>query len=377
MIQEDRLLKLFFELIQTACPTRQERQVADKVTVKLADLGFGVVEDDTGLKIGGNAGNLIAYLPGTVAGPTLLFSAHLDCVDPCQGIEPVLQDGVIRSKGNTILGSDDKAGVAAILEALTVVKEKDLPHGPIQVIFTVAEEGGLNGSKHLDPQLLKADFGYILDSSGAPGEIILTAPGQNHIEVIFEGRKAHAGLAPEEGINAITVAADAIVNMKQGRIDEETTANVGIIEGGTATNIVPDRVKVICEARSRNEQKLADQTDAMVCACQAAAEKYGAKAQISVSTLYESFVLSKDHAVVALAEQAMKALGLKPVLTGTGGGSDGNFFNQYGLPSVILGVGMNKAHTTDENILEQDLYESARIVLSLIAEALKPDGGLV
>lgn len=370
MIKCERMLSEFFELVKMYCPSRNERKVADLLIPRLEKLGLQVEEDQAGKLIAGNTGNLIALLKGTVPeAPTVLFTAHLDCVEPCSGIEPVIDKGIIRSAGNTILGSDDKAGVVAILEALRVITEKGLPHGDIQVIFTVSEEAGLDGSKHVERSKLKADFGYALDSSGSPGEIITKAPGQNQINVVIHGKTAHAGVAPEEGINAIVVAGKALAKIKQGRIDEETTANIGVIKGGQATNIVPDRVELACEARSRNMDKLAAQTEHMKVVFEETAKENGCRAEVAVETAYGSFVLEDSSPVVALAVKAAESIGLEPVLKATGGGSDANYFNSYGIPTAVLGVGMSKVHTTEEYIKEVDLYKAGEYVLAIIKAA--------
>lgn len=370
MINRKRMLDEFLELVQIKCSTRAERQVADVVKQKLADLHLEVSEDDAGTKIGGNCGNVLAYLSGTVAAaPALLFTAHLDCVEPCGGIVPVLKDGIITSAGDTILGADDKSGVVAILEALRLVKEQNIPHGNIQVVFTVAEEGGLNGSKSLDPALLKADFGYALDSSGVPGEIVNMAPGQNKIDITVYGKKAHAGVAPEEGINAIVLAGKALAQLKDGRIDPETTANIGVIQGGTATNIVPDVVEIKAEARSRNKEKLAAQTEHMRQVFEETAKAAGGRAEVVVGKEYDAYVLPETAPVVVLARKAVESIGLKPVIKATGGGSDANYFNSYGVPTAVLGTGMSKVHTTDEFIREEDLYNIGELALAIIKTA--------
>ncbi|AIF54276.1 M20/M25/M40 family metallo-hydrolase [Pelosinus sp. UFO1] len=370
MINKQRVLEEFFELVRIKCSTRDEREVADLLKARLKDLGLEVTEDNVGEKIGGNCGNVLAYSKGTLQdAPTLMLSAHMDCVEPCGGIEPQLKDGVITSVGDTILGADDKAGIVAILEALRVIKEENISHGPIQVVFTVAEEGGLNGAKNIDPSLLKADFGYALDSSGAPGEVITMAPGQNSIMAVVHGKKAHAGVAPEEGINAIVVAGKALAQMQVGRIDFETTSNIGIISGGIATNIVPDVVELKCEARSRNMEKLEKQTLHMKETFEKVAVDNGARAEVKVNKAYGPYVLSEDAPVVKLAVNATESIGLTPEIKATGGGSDANFFNNYGVPTAVLGVGMNKVHTTDEYIKEIDLYNSAELVTALIKTA--------
>lgn len=370
MINKDRILAEFCELVRLKCSTRAEREVGDAVKAKLAAAGLSVTEDDVAAKIGGNCGNIIGYLPGNIPGaPTVMLSAHIDCVEPCTGIEPLVEDGIITSRGATVLGADDKAGVVATLEALRVVREQGSPHGGIQVVFTVSEEGGLNGSKNMDKSLLKADFGYVLDSGGAPGRIINAAPGQNSIKVTVRGKTAHAGVAPEEGLNAIVVAGKAIAQIKQGRLDFETTANIGTIKGGTATNIVPDLVEIACEARSRNPEKLANQTRHMVETFEQVAAANGAQAKVTVNKAYDPYVLAADSPVVALVRQAAESIGLPVSLEATGGGSDANFFNTYGVPSAVLAVGMSKVHTTEEYIKVADLNGSAELVLAIIATA--------
>lgn len=366
MINKQRVLAEFLELVQVKCSTKQERQVADILKERLKKLGLEVFEDNVGEIIGGNCGNIFAYKKGEPYVPRLLLTAHMDCVEPCANVKPQIKDGVITSDGSTILGADDKAGVVAILEALRIVNEKQLVHGDIQVIFTVAEEGGVNGSKNMDKDLIKADFGYALDSSGRTGKIINKAPGQNKINVKIYGKTAHAGLAPEEGVNAIVVASKACSQLRQGRIDDETTANIGIIKGGRATNIVPELVEIVCEARSRSMAKLHEQTIHMCQTFEQVAADNGARAEVEVVNSYQPFTLSEDTQVISVAAQAVRNIGLKPVIQGTGGGSDANFYNSYGVPCAVLGVGMQKAHTTEEFILEEDLYNTAELVVEII-----------
>lgn len=250
----DRLLEDFFTLVRIRSPARDERVIADMLATRMAAMGMAVSEDDVGSKIGGNAGNLFGYLEGSVAGaPRLLLSVHMDTVEPCDNIKPRLKDGVITSDGTTILGADCKSGMAAIFEALRVVSETGEPHGDIQLVITVAEEGGVNGSKHLDRARLRADLGYVLDSDGPPGEIVVQAPGKDRIDAVIHGKKAHAGIAPELGVNAVALAARALTRLPMGRVDAETTINVGMINGGGATNVVPDRVAFAIETRSQNK----------------------------------------------------------------------------------------------------------------------------
>ena len=372
MINRERLLAEFLELIRIDSPTKNEREVADVLKDRLQSLGLIVSEDNVGQTIGGNCGNVFAYLKGNLPkAPIILFSAHMDTVDPCLNIEPVLHEGVITSAGQTILGADDKSGIAPILEALRTIKEQAIPHGDIQVVFSVAEEGGLKGAKNLDETLLKADLGFVMDCVGGPGEIILAAPGQDRLNVLIKGRAAHAGFAPEEGISSIVVAAKAISSMSIGRIDEETTANIGTIQGGIATNIVADRVEIACESRSRDLAKLERQTAQMYEIFQRCAEEMGAVAEIEVLRLYEPFTLSEDSQVVAVAKQAAIAAGLQVTTGVTGGGSDANYYNLYGVPCAVLGTGMQKPHTTEEWIEEEDLYRTANLLIEIIKVAAK------
>lgn len=370
MINKKRVLAEFLELVQIKCSTKDEREVGDLLTARLKGLGCTVTEDNAGEKLGGNCGNIIANFKGNIPGaPKIMLAAHLDCVEPCANVKPQIKDGVITSDGTTILGSDDKAGVTAILETLRVIKEQNLAHGDIQVVFAVAEEGGVNGSKNMDSSLLNADFGYALDSSGRPGKIIVRAPGQNKIHVKIHGKTAHAGLAPEQGINAIVAAGKILAAVPQGRIDDETTCNVGVIKGGRATNIVPDLVEISCESRSRSQEKLDKLTEQICRAFEDGAKENNVTVEIVVAKAYGPYVLDEKSHVVTAAADAAKKLGLNVQITGTGGGSDANNYNNYGVPCSVLGVGMQKAHTTEEFIIEEDLYTTASWILQIIKDA--------
>lgn len=367
MINRKRMLDEFLELVQIDCSSGKERVVADLVKERLEKLGLQVIEDKAGDKMGGSVGNILGLLKGNVEGsPIIMLSAHLDSVDPCSGIKPQLQGGVITSAGDTVLGADDKAGVTSILEALRVIAEKNIQHGDVQVVFTVQEESGLYGSKNIDRKWVKADYGYALDSSGEPGKIIIKAPGENTLNITIKGKTAHAGIAPEEGINAIVVAGKALAEVKQGRIDEETTANVGIIKGGQATNIVPDRVEIVCEARSHNMEKLQRVTKEMQATFERVAKANKAQAEVEVIEDFVAYALQEDSDVVALAIKAASSINLTPQTEATGGGSDANVFNSYKIPTVVMGMGMSKVHTTDEFIKEEELYQGAELAIALI-----------
>ena len=370
MINQERIVADFMELVQIYSPTKNERQFADLLTSRLKQLGCTVIEDNAGQKIEGNTGNLIAYLRGSLPqAPIIMLGAHMDCVSPCEHVRPQRNDGRITSAGDTILGADDKAGIAAILEALRSLGEQQIPHGDIQIVFTIAEEGGLHGAKHIDRSLLKADLGFEFDSSGHPGEIITKAPGQNQMKITIHGKAAHAGIAPEAGINAIKIAGLAIAQINQGRIDEETTANIGIIRGGIATNIVPEQVEVICEARSRNLDKLQNQTHYMCELFNRTVSENGGTIDIDIERKYDPYLLAENARTVTLAYQAAKAAKLEPRYEATGGGSDANYFNLYGIETAVLGIGMQKCHTTEEFIEEDDLVNTANWIIEIVKAA--------
>lgn len=368
MINNARLKQTFLDMVHIASPSRRERKMADYVTRELTALGAEVTEDKAGEVIGGDTGNVIARFCGNLEGaPTILFSSHMDTVTPCDDINVIEEDGVLRTDGKTVLGGDDKAGIAAILEALRVVREKDIAHGDIEVVFAIAEEAGLLGSKNLDRELVRAEMGFVFDSSGAPGQAIVKAPASNTMHMTVRGRKSHAGLAPERGINAITLASRAIAEAQQGRIDDETTANIGVIKGGSATNIVPDLVEVWAEARSHNEEKLERATEALLAPFRRIAD--GGSCDIEVAREYDAYSLDESEPVVGIVRDACARIGLTADLVATGGGSDGNNFNKLGLPSVVLGVGMTDVHTTAENIRIVDIENSARLALAIIQSA--------
>ncbi len=373
VLNKDRIFEEFKELVAVPCHSTKERQIFELVKSKLEALGFTVEEDDAAPKLDGECGNMWAFLPGNKAGATrVLLSGHLDGVEPCGGTTVVRKDGILYSDGTTILGSDDKSGVVAILEGVRMILEEKAEHGDIQVLLTVAEEGGVNGSRCMDKSKLNADVGYALDSEGAPGEIIIGAPGQYKYTIKVIGKTAHGGMEPEKGINSVMIAAKALAEVKRyGRIDEETTANIGIINGGIATNIVPALVEIQGDARSRNSEKLIAIRDEMVNTICNAVEKYGAKAEADVVLKYNSFLVDENSKVVELAKDACAQFGFEPNVGLTGGGSDANFINAYGVPCVILGTGMSNVHTVDEYIKEEDLYNSALMVYGILKAAAK------
>lgn len=363
-----RLVDEFMEMVRINSLSKKEAVLANVLVEKLKHLGFDVVVDNAGEKIGGNTGNIIAKMKGSKNVSTVLFCAHMDTVVPGENIQPVLRDGIIYSDGTTILGADDKAGIAGILEAIRYIKENAIPHGNIEVVFTISEEGGLFGAKNLDYALIESKMAFILDSGGSVGEIIVHAPAQKKLHVKIKGKAAHAGIAPESGINAIQVAARAIDQMKLLRIDSETTANVGIIKGGTASNIVCDSVEMILEARSLNDNKLDAQVHHMIECIQNACEEYATIGEIEVENSYPAFHIDSDSKLLKIMDAATQRMGKKMTPKPTGGGSDTNVFNGNGLPSATLAVGMTNVHTTSEYISVESLIGVAELVAAIIQE---------
>lgn len=356
MINDARLLETFLELVRISSPSGQEAAVAKSITAHLQRLGITSSTDA--------AGNLLATLAGQ--GEPLLLTAHMDTVTPCESVHPVIRDGIIYSDGTSILGADDKSGIAAILELLEVLVEHRLAHRPLELVFTVQEEVGLCGAKSLDITRLCAKMAIGLDAGGTSGTIVCSAPSQDSLEAQMHGRAAHAGVSPEKGINAIRVAAEAIVAMPLGRIDAETTANIGIIQGGVATNIVPDLVTLKGEARSRVNCKLEQQTARMVDALKHAAEAGGATVEINVQRTYSAYSFDEHSPIIELVSQRMRSLGIEPLLVPTGGGSDANILNAAGIATVEISTGMSNVHTEHEQIALVDISAAARVLVACV-----------
>lgn len=366
MINAQNIVDRFISYVKISSPTKQEGRFAAHLCKELEGMGLEVSIDDAGEKVGSDTGNVIARLKGNTPGETILFSCHMDTVSPSIDVKPEIRDGIIYSDGTTVLGGDDKAGIAAIMEAIKVIIDNDIPHADIEIIFSIFEEGGLHGAKNLDVSLLKAKQVFVLDSGGDPGQIIVKGPAQDKLEFSVHGRPAHAGVAPEEGISAIMVASEAISQMKLLRIDAETTANIGRIEGGSVTNIVPPEATVIAEARSLNNDKLKAQSDHMVACFEAAAEKYGATVESKVTRMYSAFDVDTSSDIVTKAMTACESIGLKAFTAPSGGGSDTNIFNARGIMAINLGIGEKKPHTLEEHLHIKDLVASSNLVLELV-----------
>ncbi|AEV67821.1 M20/M25/M40 family metallo-hydrolase [Acetivibrio clariflavus] len=366
MVNRQRMVDEFLELVRIDSLTYKEKEMAECLKAKLSNMGLSVEEDDAGIKIGGNSGNLICKIDGNKSVPAVLLMAHMDTVTPGIGKKPVIDGNIIRTDGTTVLGGDDAAGIECILEAIRVLKENNLPHGDIFVVFTVAEEGGLWGAKNLDISRINAKYAFVMDDGGNIGHVAVNAPAQNKIDVIVTGKAAHAGMEPEKGVSAIQIAAEAISNMKLGRIDDETTANVGVINGGQATNIICDKVEIKAEARSRDMIKLQSQTEHMKECFYNAAQKYGGSIDFKSELLYPSFSISEQDDIIKILKEASKKAGVELVLEATGGGSDTNIINSKGIKAVDVSVGMDKVHSVEEQICIDDLVKAAEFLIAII-----------
>lgn len=370
MVNEERLVSLFRELCLIDAPSLAERESVAFVKRHLEELGLRVEEDDAGQKIGGNANNLIAWLEGNVPNaPRVFLSAHFDTVEPTQGLTIGERDGVFFSESDTILGADDKAGMAPVIEAVRVLIESGAPHGDVCLLFSVAEEIGLQGAAALNIRSLGLDFGYVLDTGPPVGSFVTRTGSHDKLDVTIFGKPAHAGKDPEKGINAIEVAAEAIHGMRLGRIAPETTANIGVIEGGTGTNIVCPKVHLRAEARSTSTEELDAQIDHMTSRFEAAASRFGARVAIDHERHYGGYSIDPQARVVAIASAAALEMGFGAELRTTLGGSDANRYNAAGVPCIVLGTGMQQIHTHDENVSREDLVQTARLVVRILAKA--------
>ncbi|MEO2054415.1 MAG: M20/M25/M40 family metallo-hydrolase [Nitrospira sp.] len=377
MINTDRMIAHFLKLVQIDSHSRKEGKVALQLKSDLEALGAEVVFDEAGEAVGGEVGNLIARIPGTSKGHApLLLSAHMDTVVPGEGIKPVIEGKIIKSDGTTILGGDDKSGIAIIIEVLRVIREEKAEHGEIEVVLTICEEDGLVGAKHLDYKNLHARNGLVLDCDRV--DFLFTkSPASDRMEFIVHGLEAHSGLAPEAGVSAIQIASEAISRMRLGRIDSETTANIGLIEGGSAVNIIPKCVRVKGESRSRDEEKLEAQTAHMSDCFQEAAAKYfveidgkriSGRVEEKIWRDYNKMNLSDATPIVKSIMRAAKRLSVCVQTQATGGGCDANIFNEKGIVVANLGTGMHAIHTVREWVHIDEMSQSARMVLEVVKD---------
>lgn len=374
MINEQRIVDEFSRQAAIDSPSFKEAAMAEYLCERFEKMGARVEFDNAGAVIGSNSGNMIARFSGTKEGAPFLLSAHMDTVSPADNVQPVLADGIFTSKGETILGADDKSGIVAIIEAIEVLKENEIPHVPLEIAVTVCEEQGLLGAKQLDFSKFLAKQGVALDTSGTD-IVINRAPAANRFKIDIFGLEAHAGVCPEQGISAIQIAGRALARMPLGRIDEETTANIGTIHGGQASNIIPNNVKLKGEVRSHDINKLREQTELIIKAVEEEVDK--AKSVINGETRHASMALelTEDYPAMQVADNAPilqiikaagQALNRPQDIRAAGGGSDANIFNDNGIDMVILATGMAKVHTINEQVAVEDMVKTSQLLVEII-----------
>lgn len=378
LINRERLATTFTTLCEISSPSKKEKPVADYLKVLFADLGADeIIEDGSRSVTGSDSGNLIIRFNGNGQGEGVFFSCHMDTVEPGNNVKVARTGDIFTSRGDTILGSDDKSGIAGIIELLTIIKEGNLSHCLIEVVLTTCEEIGLLGAKTIDHKQISAPYGYALDSSGID-TVITGAPAANKFKIRVHGAAAHAGLNPELGINAIQIAAGAIAGLRLGRIDEETTANIGLVEGGVATNIVPELATIRGEVRSHSQEKLDLHTRQIEEAFTQAVKDWqnpsGASDQrptveIDIEAEYPAMKLGTDTPVLQRLRRAEEKSGKELNFIVAGGGSDANIFNGYGIPTAIIATGMDKVHTTDEQIDLANLVKLTELLIGIVETA--------
>ncbi len=375
MVNQDRLAENFKKLVQIDSVSRKEGALAKSLRTTFESMGAEVHIDGAGPEVEGETGNLIARLEGTEKDAVpLLLNAHMDTVQPGEGVKVLFSDGTFSSDGTTVLGADDKSALAIIIETIRILQEHNIPHGPLEIVVTVCEEVGLVGAKKLDYSIIRSRYGYSLDATDTDG-IVTRAPAANHVQFKVYGRDAHAGAAPEKGINAIQIASRAISKISIGRIDDETTANIGVIQGGRATNIVPGLVTVSGEVRSHSPKKLEHETEKIVQAFEQEVSSYAEKApsddglprlETSVRQDFSVLKIPEDHPVVTLAMEAASGLGRKMKTKTSGGGSDANIFFGNGIVAGVIGTGMKDMHTVRETIRLDEMVKSTELLLEII-----------
>lgn len=368
-VKQDRMIREFMELTSVDSVSFGERQVADILIQKLLDIGFEVKEDNAGEYYQGTAGNIYAFYKGELAKRPILLSAHMDTVQPGIKKKPILhEDGKITSDGTTVLGADDVAGLVEILEGIRAAKTSGLAHRSVEVLFSIGEEEYDKGTKVFDFSQIQSKDAYILDMSGAVGAAAIQAPSIISFEVVVTGKASHAGFAPEHGINAIQLAAQAIAKIKQGHIDEETTLNIGGISGGTATNIVSEQCICTGEVRSFSHEKALQAIEAMRSVFVQVATNGDAEVEVHVEVKVEAYRIDKESNVVQRFVKVCKQQGLAGEVTKTFGGSDNNMFAKQDLHGIVLSCGMYNVHSTREYAKVEDLEKGAQLVAGLIVE---------
>jgi tripeptide aminopeptidase len=366
-INEERLVQIFLDLVKISSRPCDEKEMAAYLRSFLEKLSYKVIEDDAGTKVGGNSGNLICYIPATAEGyEPVAIMTHMDTVVPCDGVKPVVKDGKIFVESQTVLGGDDKAAIAEVLELVQSLAEQEYPHGEIELVFTISEETYMYGSRNFDVKRLKSRYALVLDEQGAPGTVVNAAPYLYTMDITCKGKAAHAGMCPEVGISAIQIASKAVNEIKLGRLDEETTANIGMISGGNARNVVPETVTLIAESRSLNHEKVLKQIDSMKEAFLESAEAFGGEVRFDIQQSFPGFKLDSFHPLVQLTCQAAINTGLKAEIRHSGGGTDANILNQQGIASVVLSVGYRDMHSRQEHVYVKDLVDSVSWLYAIL-----------
>jgi tripeptide aminopeptidase len=361
-----RLLADFIRLCEIESPSGRERAVADAVAADLRELGLAVEEDDSAAETGSDSGNLLARIPGPDGAPAVLLCAHIDTVPLDAPVEVVRENGVLTNRHEAILGADNKSAVATLLGAARRFIRESPPVG-VELLFTTSEERALRGAKAFDRSRLRSEFGFVFDHASPIGEVILASPTYYRLEARFRGQAAHAGIRPEAGRNAIAAASRAVAAMRIGRLDAETTANVGRIEGGTSANVVAERCTVELEARSLDDARAGEVVGAMVDAAAEAASDAECDVETSVERLFRGYRLSRTARPVEVAAAGLRATGVEPEYIATGGGSDANAFIAAGLTVVNVANGTERNHQPDESVTVEALEKMLDVTLAIVA----------
>jgi len=364
--QSSRLIEIFIDLVSIDAVSGQEKPVADYIRSFLDKLGVNVIEDGAGEKSGGNSGNLIASVPGTGDHSLVAFMAHMDTIQSTAGVHPVVDDGMIRSDGRTILGADNRAGIAIILYAIESLKENSVNSSPFEAIFTIGEETGLFGSTHLELRKMQSRTIFILDSSASPGSYVLIAPGAYEFEINLIGKTSHAAVNPQNGVNALKMAGELIHRIQLGQVDDATTFNFGKIIGGEANNLVPSKINLSGEIRSLKSNSFDHHFQHLEKVLESIIMQHNGSYNISKREAFPGYQLSEDSATIKKLYQSMKKLGLKPLPLKYKGGSDANILNNRGLHAVNLGIGAKKPHSPNEFIKVSDMAIMSDLVCDLV-----------
>jgi len=372
-IDRERLADTFTRLCEIDSPSREEGRLADHLRELFTELGAeSVMEDGSAKNTGADCGNLVVHFSGNVPKEPLFYACHMDTVEPGRGVKVRRVGDIFTTAGDTVLGGDDKSGIAAVIELIRVLKNEKIPHGPIDIILTTCEEIGLLGAKNLDIGLVRAKSGYALDSTGID-KVIMGAPAANHLKIEVHGIAAHAGLNPEQGVSAFCLAARAIADLRLGRLDEQSTANFGLIKGGVATNIVPDLITIEGEVRSHSPAKLEAYTREIESTFRNVVKGWSAQirngkhpsVEVGVEAEYPCMYLEDDDPTILRVRRAGNLLEREILFQIAGGGSDANIFNSYGLKTAIIATGMDKVHTTDECLDLRDLVSLTELLLAV------------